>query len=187
MLPPPDRIGSPSRAAALCSDADASDCGANSRLMKLLVPLDGSAASERALEHALSIAAGNSGTLLILLNVQTPDALGLSDIRARSESDQMLANRRSEEVLRKPIETCGKHNVSCENRAEYGGAVAETIVRVARETGTDQIVMGARGLSRLRGLVLGSVTTQVVHLADVPVTLVKAAPPPSGRKGFAEA
>jgi nucleotide-binding universal stress UspA family protein len=56
--------------------------------MRFLVPLDGSPASERALEHALSLAAGNPGALLILLNVQTPEALGLSDIRAKSENDR---------------------------------------------------------------------------------------------------
>jgi nucleotide-binding universal stress UspA family protein len=177
MLPLPDRIDS--RSPVVHSDTGASSCAdsaATSGAMKLLVPLDGSTASERALEHALSLAAGNPATIIILLNVQTPEVLGLSDIRARSQNDRMLADRRSEEVLRRPVETCGKHHVSCEKRAEYRGTVAETIVRVARETGADQIVMGARGLGRLRGLMLGSVTTQVVHLADVPVTLVKAAP-----------
>jgi nucleotide-binding universal stress UspA family protein len=33
--------------------------------------------------------------------------------------------------------------------------------------------MGTRGLGGVRGLLLGSVTTQLLHLADVPVTLVK--------------
>jgi len=144
--------------------------------MKIVVPLDGSAASERALNHALSLAAANPGALLILLNVQTPDALGFPDIRMSSTDARALAGRQSETVLRKSVEACEKHQVACETRAEYGEPVAETIVRVARETGADQIVMGARGLGRLRGLVLGSATTQVVHLADIPVTLVKAAP-----------
>lgn len=161
------------------SDPDAAGGGVIARAscaMKLLVPLDGSPASERALEHAVWLAASNPGALLILLNVQTPDTLGLSDIRAKSENERDLADRQSAEVLRKPVETCEKHNVACEKRSEYGEPAAETIVRVARESGADQIVMGARGLGRLRGLMLGSVTTQVVHLANVPVTLVKAAP-----------
>jgi nucleotide-binding universal stress UspA family protein len=35
------------------------------------------------------------------------------------------------------------------------------------------IVMGTRGLGGVRGLLLGSVATQLLHLTDVPVTLVK--------------
>ena len=54
-----------------------------------------------------------------------------------------------------------------------GGQIAETIVRIAREEQVDQIIMGTRGLSAIRGLLLGSVSTQVLHLADVPVTLIK--------------
>jgi nucleotide-binding universal stress UspA family protein len=144
--------------------------------MKLVVPIDGSAASERALDHALSLAIANPDSLLILVNVQTPDTLGVPDIRMSGADARALASRESESVLRKSVEACETRGVSCKTRAEYGEPVAETIVRVARATRADQIVMGARGLGRLRGLVLGSVTTQVVHLAHIPVTLVKAAP-----------
>lgn len=145
--------------------------------MKLVVPLDGSAASERALDHALSLASANPGALLILVNVQTPDALGFPDIRMRDADARALASRQSDTILSPSVETCAQHHVRCETRAEYGEPVAETIVRVARETGADQIIMGTRGLGRLRGLMLGSATTQVAHLADIPVTLVKAPPP----------
>ncbi|MFN5167526.1 MAG: universal stress protein [Pseudomonadota bacterium] len=37
----------------------------------------------------------------------------------------------------------------------------------------DGIVMGSRGMGALGNLAFGSVATKVVHLADVPVTLVK--------------
>jgi nucleotide-binding universal stress UspA family protein len=53
------------------------------------------------------------------------------------------------------------------------GAIADTIVAVAREVDADQIVMGNRGLGPLRGAVLGSVSARVVQLARIPVTLVK--------------
>jgi len=138
--------------------------------MKLLVPLDGSAASARALNHALWLAEQHPGTLLILLNVQNAETPDLSDVmRAKGEA---LAAQASEEVLEKPVARCRALDTRCEARAEYG-LVAETIDRIARETMADQIVMGTRGLGRLRGLLLGSVATQVVHLADIPVTLVK--------------
>jgi nucleotide-binding universal stress UspA family protein len=53
------------------------------------------------------------------------------------------------------------------------GPVAVTIAQVAREESVGQIVMGTRGLGGFQGLLLGSVATQVIHLAEVPITLIK--------------
>jgi len=50
---------------------------------------------------------------------------------------------------------------------------ATIAVRVVREVGADQIVMGTHGLGSLGNLFLGSIATQVVRLSQVPVTLVK--------------
>ena len=46
-------------------------------------------------------------------------------------------------------------------------------MRLAAERGVDCIVMGTRGMNALGGLLLGSVAQRVVHLASVPVMLVK--------------
>jgi nucleotide-binding universal stress UspA family protein len=53
------------------------------------------------------------------------------------------------------------------------GLAAETIAQVAREEDIQHIVMGTRGLGSIQGLLLGSVATKVIHLADVPITLIK--------------
>ena len=53
------------------------------------------------------------------------------------------------------------------------GKPAVKIDRVAKSEGVDLIVMGTRGMSALGNLALGSTATKVVHLAEVPVTLVK--------------
>ena len=53
------------------------------------------------------------------------------------------------------------------------GPVGETIAAYAKEQHCDHIVMGSRGLGAVSGMVLGSVATKVIHLTDVPVTLVK--------------
>ncbi|HEY7608248.1 MAG TPA: universal stress protein [Alphaproteobacteria bacterium] len=47
------------------------------------------------------------------------------------------------------------------------------IRRGAPRERADRIVMGMRGLGRIRGLLMGSIATQVVALAPMPVTLVK--------------
>jgi len=53
------------------------------------------------------------------------------------------------------------------------GDVAQTIARHATEIGCDKIIMGSSGASAIAGLLLGSVTMKVIHLAQVPVTVVK--------------
>ena len=59
------------------------------------------------------------------------------------------------------------------NAAMRVGSSGQAIAEYAKELPCDQIVMGTRGLGRIGSLVLGSVATQVVHLADYPVTLIK--------------
>ena len=53
------------------------------------------------------------------------------------------------------------------------GPIASTIAERADALGCDGIVMGTRGMTALKNLVLGSVATNVVHASQLPVTLVK--------------
>jgi len=53
------------------------------------------------------------------------------------------------------------------------GQAAQEIVRLAADRGAGCIVMGTRGMNALGGLLLDSVAQRVVHLAAVPVMLVK--------------
>jgi len=141
--------------------------------MRILVPVDGTPPSHRAIEHAVALASGCMDAHVILLNVQTRVGLGLSDISAAEPGDEAVEGRCvSEKLLHPGVGICRAAGVSCETMAEVG-PVAETIGRVAREINADQIVMGTRGLNPLTGLLLGSVTVRTVHLADVPVTLIK--------------
>ena len=80
--------------------------------------------------------------------------------------------RAASEALKEAVTTCRGAGISYVTREERGG-VAATIDRVAREEHVQHIFMGTRGLGGVRGLLLGSVATQLLHLVDVPVTLVK--------------
>jgi nucleotide-binding universal stress UspA family protein len=139
--------------------------------MRILVPVDGSAPSLRAVKHALALVDGGE---IILVNVQSRDTLGTSDFAAvvTVEEDRRLAERRSRQALRRAIRLCRDAGVRFAARAEIG-PVAETIAALARREGADQIVIGSRGLKGLRRLLLGSVATRVAELARVPVTIVK--------------
>jgi nucleotide-binding universal stress UspA family protein len=141
--------------------------------MRILVPVDGSASANRA-AHAVSLADGRADAEITLLNVQNQRTLDTSDISSVVSvgSDMRLAVDQSEKALRQALRLCRDAQVKFYTRSAFG-PIAETINKIAREINADQIVMGTRGFSPLRGAVLGSVSTKVVHLARVPVTLVK--------------
>ncbi len=54
-----------------------------------------------------------------------------------------------------------------------GGEPADAILRAAKAHAADMIVMGARGLSELQGLVFGSVSHKVLHMTGLPVMIVR--------------
>jgi len=141
--------------------------------MRVLVPVDGTPPSHRAVLHAIAMAKACPDTHVILLNVQNRASLGLSDIGAEQpHEEEFKARHVSLRLFEKDVGACHAARVCCETIAEVG-PVADTIVRVAKEEHADHIVMRTRGLNALGGLLLGSVTTRAVHLAHVPVTLIK--------------
>lgn len=142
--------------------------------MRIVVPVDGSIPATHAVEHALALVRNPPVGEIILVNVQNQQTLEVSDISAviSADADREAAARQSKKALRRAIALCRKAEIGFEARAELG-PVAETVARLARELNADQIVMGTRGLGSLRGLVLGSVATNVIRLAEIPVILVK--------------
>jgi nucleotide-binding universal stress UspA family protein len=141
--------------------------------MKLLVPVDGSDASLRAVKFAISIARMAPPSEILLITVQNSGTLGLGELGLVSPAVfQKLALSAGAKALRKAIALCKAAKLKFSADVETG-PIAETTIRFARQKRADQIVMGTRGLGGVRGLLLGSIATQIVHLATVPVTLVK--------------
>ena len=141
--------------------------------MKILVPVDGSPASIRAVRLAIDhVKAMPAEASLVLVNVQNFSGLSLPEQIMPSAWIQREEQRAADEALKDAVTTCREAGISYVTRTERGG-VAPTIDRVARDEHVQHIFMGTRGLGGVRGLLLGSVATQLLHLVDVPVTLVK--------------
>jgi nucleotide-binding universal stress UspA family protein len=142
--------------------------------MKVLVPVDGSPASIRAVKLAIDQVKTLPGASLVIVNVQNPATLSLADgvgIMPPEWIEQEEV-RAATEALQDAVAACREAGVAYVTRSERG-SIAATIDRVAREEHVEHIIMGTRGLGGVRGLLLGSVATQLLHLADAPVTLVK--------------
>jgi nucleotide-binding universal stress UspA family protein len=140
---------------------------------QILIPVDGSPASLRAVDFAIEMLARNPGDSLVLLHVQNIGAINASFSEAMpADWLHEAASQASTQALKDAIGKCEGASVAFKTLASTG-QTAETIAHVAREEDVGHIVMGTRGLGGIKGLLLGSVATQVIHLAEVPITLIK--------------
>ncbi len=135
---------------------------------RLLVPIDGSPHSLRALDLVIKRATDDPRLRLVILNVQTPMPPSLFVTRSMIADHYALAGK---EALAKAVRKLGRRRVKAETLIAIGEP-GETVAKVARQKHCGEIVLGSRGLGGLKGLILGSVTTKVIHAARVPVTVV---------------
>lgn len=143
-------------------------------MLKLLMPVDGSESAVSAVGHMIDkLAWFKDGVEIHLLNVQHPMPYG-NRVTAALGQDKVNQYLHDEglaalQPTRAKLDAAGIKYVF-----HIGvGAAAETIVHYAREKACDQIVMGTRGMGSAANMLLGSVATKVIHLAEVPVLLVK--------------
>jgi nucleotide-binding universal stress UspA family protein len=139
--------------------------------MNILVPVDGSPASLRAVDFAIKIASQIQGTSLVVLNVQNISAMAIADAAMGANLEE-AASQASASALGEAVEKSEAAGAVFKTLVRTGQA-AETIAQVAREEDIQHIVMGTRGLGSIQGLLMGSVAMKVIHLAEVPITLIK--------------
>jgi nucleotide-binding universal stress UspA family protein len=143
-------------------------------MLKLLVPVDGSESSSRAVNHLIKkLGWFKDGAEIHLLNVQHPIPYGnrVSSVIGHDK----IAQFHQEEGMA-ALKNAMKKLDAAKLKYHYHigvGEAAEMICQYAKDKGCDQIFMGTRGLGSVSGLVLGSVATKVIHLSPVPVLLVK--------------
>jgi len=152
---------------------------------KILVPLDGSKHSLKALEQAGEIAEKFSGRITLIhaysLSVQPimlPEPSALSSpaipILSGEELSKIAEATRAvgKRILDDGEEKLRPRKVKVEKMLVEGHAVEE-IVKAANEGNYDLIVIGARGISHIKEILLGSVTDGVIHHARCPVLVIK--------------
>lgn len=141
--------------------------------MQVLLPVDGSAASARAVALLRALARSRPRTLApVLLHVYQPWMKALPDPTA--EWAELSATERSRaEALLAPYQGQLSDDGFEARAIVRSGAPASTILDVAAECGASLVLMGTRGTGVLRGFALGSVALRVAPAAPCPVFLVK--------------
>jgi nucleotide-binding universal stress UspA family protein len=136
----------------------------------ILIGYDGSAHGKKALEYGIDFAMHTGAELTIVTAFpKVPDFLG------SPVYDQMVARMTAEaektaEMGAEQARACNIEKVRVE---VLQGSPAECLMEVADTRGCDCIIVGARGLNEVAGLLLGSVSSRLAHHARVPVLIVK--------------
>ncbi|WAA12242.1 universal stress protein [Fervidibacillus halotolerans] len=136
----------------------------------ILVPVDDSSHSYRALDFAIKLAECNNFSIAILNvqpNIHTPST---ERFLLKEEVDTYLKEM-GMEVLNRAKEYIKERNVEIKVFIRIGSPKIE-IIKLANELNACCIVIGSRGLGPLKGAVLGSVSYGVLHDAPCPVTIV---------------
>lgn len=140
--------------------------------MKLLVAIDGSEQSLKALDHALRLAgAMTQPPSVTLINVHDDGFVRRHQNQVGKEAVDDYVRELHDNDLKyafSRLQAAGMaHDV-----IRGDGPLAETIVRHARDGGFDLLVMGAKGRGGFGSLLMGSVASKVLHHSPVPVLVV---------------
>jgi len=139
--------------------------------MKILVPVDGSETSTRALKHALTLAKSLAKPGKVLV-VAVDDALfpGV-ERKIGAEAARQHHAENFERMFAPARKALARSKVPAEF-VEVVDAVAGGILGVAAKRKADLIVMGSRGSGAIKGTLLGSVSMKVLAGTQIPVTIV---------------
>lgn len=152
-------------------------------MKRILVAVDGSEISMRAVERAAELAAKFHAELIIVDVVEhgeLPDFASM-DVKLdkmrrgqrRSADMAQLAESFARTTLKQARTVAEAHGgQSLRSEIRFGDA-AEEILQLQKETQADAIVIGSRGHGRLAGMLLGSVSQKIASLAPCAVIIVR--------------
>lgn len=132
---------------------------------KILVPLDGSACSNRALNMAISLAKGKDIAVTGMHVIRIPMVF--------TNKIKKQARLNAEIIIADASDHAKKHGVPFKAKISSDGYAGKEITQFAHENKFDLIVMGSRGPHPTAEMFLGSVANYVVTKSKIPVLIVR--------------
>ncbi|MDI6711522.1 MAG: universal stress protein [Thermoanaerobacterales bacterium] len=141
-------------------------------MFKVLFATDGSENSIRAARHLCRLAKEHPAMAVTVVHVVDPTHTLAVPAWTNPKEVEQQVEEWARGAMQRTLKVFKEAGVDVESSIVHGKA-GETIVEMAKRHGFDQIVLGTRGQTRPHGLVLGTVSQQVMHLTETPLTLVK--------------
>ena len=134
----------------------------------ILTAVDGSEHDRKALAATKELAKLAEGTVRVV-HVREGDFIGRAGVVAREEHDEAskLVDQDVAELVAAGVKATGTL------RSSLSSLVALEILEEAEECSASVIIMGSRGVSDLKGLLVGSTTHKVLHLGRLPVLVIR--------------
>ena len=142
-------------------------------MLTLLLPIDGSDYSTRAIDYAIRRAhEAREGARVHLVNVQPQIATPHVKLLVSRDSLDDYYRDESSVVLTPALERLRDATVPATAHSRVGHAV-DHIIDCCNAQHCDEIVIGTHGRGGFKGALMGSVAQKVVHAATVPVVLIR--------------
>ena len=148
------------------------------RMKKILVAYDGSTQSKKALDWAIDLSLLAKGQVMVVKVTEMMDLNEMSSLYEDGSYEPLVEQieaiqRADRRLLEEAIAAIGDRQGVAITTALLHGNIAASIIAYANENEVDLIVAGTKGHGVLEGLLMGSVTRNLVSLSKIPVFVVK--------------
>ena len=148
----------------------------------IVVPLDGSELSEKALAHAKDIGGGNATIHVVRVFTANPERGNITPSptelgQSTSDTAEMARNLAEaqladvENYLAAIVNQLTGEGINAQSEILHGSA-DDRIVNYAKQNNVDVIVMSTRGRGGVSRMLLGSITDRVIRAGEVPVLVI---------------
>jgi nucleotide-binding universal stress UspA family protein len=141
-------------------------------ISKILVPIDGSENSIRALNHGLFLSSNLKIKLTILFVIEVPPFVY---VQSQKIVNSVMASleKEAKDVLEEGRNQAKRYDVEPEILFLEGNNIASIIIEHGEKNNFDLTVIGSKGKGKLKTSLLGSVSNKVIHHSKNPVYVVK--------------
>ncbi len=155
---------------------------------RVVVAVDGSRFAERALDYGIDFVQRYGGQLTVVAVAPLTAYVVSTEPWVPTEVLEGEV-RHYEQIVSKAVERAQKEGIAGVTGVCLEGHIAEELVAFLEKHPTDLLIMGSRGLSTTKRLLLGSTSDEVLHHVTCPVLIVrcpdvtpgpKPPPPPGG-------